>query len=73
MADIEATFEDRYTKLKLVAIKLKKKTVDQVSFAATCCCCSTFLEFNIFLCKFLEFEPLEHKFPTNSGNRFRWS
>jgi hypothetical protein len=30
MADIEATFEDRYTKLKLVAIKLKKKTVDQV-------------------------------------------
>jgi len=30
MADIEATFEDRYTKLKLVAMKLKKKTVEQV-------------------------------------------
>ena len=29
MADIEATFEDRYSKLKLVAIKLKKKTVEQ--------------------------------------------
>ena len=29
MADIEATFEDRYAKLKLVAIKLKKKTVEQ--------------------------------------------
>ena len=46
-----------------------------VVVAVTCCCCcySTFLEFNIFLCKFLEFEPLEHKFPTNLGNRFRWS
>ena len=29
MVDIEATFEDRYSKLKLVAIKLKKKTVEQ--------------------------------------------
>ena len=28
MADIEATFEDRYSKLKLVAIKLKKKNVE---------------------------------------------
>jgi hypothetical protein len=32
MADVEASFEERYTKLKLVAIKLKKKTVDQVLF-----------------------------------------
>jgi hypothetical protein len=39
MADIEATFEDRYAKLKLVAIKLKKKTVDQVIilFMGSCC------------------------------------
>ncbi len=29
MADVEATFEDRYAKLKLVAIKLKKKTLEQ--------------------------------------------
>lgn len=29
MADVEASFEDRYSRLKLVALKLKKKTVDQ--------------------------------------------
>jgi chromosome segregation ATPase len=31
MADVEATFEDRYARLKLVALKLKKRTVDQES------------------------------------------
>ena len=30
MADIENSFEERYGKLKQVAIKLKKKTLEQV-------------------------------------------
>lgn len=30
MADIEASFEERYTKMKTLAIKLKKKVDEQV-------------------------------------------
>jgi hypothetical protein len=30
MADIEASFEERYTKMKTLAIKLKKKAEEQV-------------------------------------------